>query len=222
MKEYFHCASKKFISQQRSETLVWWQQVGVSNCYALLTRAGGRHSHRVQGLSHPQADQAPSSQHFANLGLPHLLGPTQLQFVVIYTQPRYVHVSQVCYFHFTELTFAVGLAFSLTPVFSKAARNYWPDPLLVFPDQNVIYTNLCTFYTIKQLLYFPLNTSGVEHNPKGSLRKQCLPKGVLNAQKCVLYFSKGTCQNPADTSSIEKYLPSAISSRISLPFYMFI
>lgn len=131
-------------------------------------------------------------------------------------------LSQVCYFHFTEFTFTVGLAFSLTPGFSKAARNHWLVPLLVFPDQNVIYTNLCTFYTIKQLLYFPLNTSGVEHNPKGSLRKQCLPKGVLNAQKCVLYFCKGTCQNPADTSSIEKYLPSAISSRISLPFYMVI
>lgn len=124
--------------------------------------------------------------------------------------------------HFTELTFTVGLACSLTPVFSKAARNHCLVPPLVFPDQNVIYTNLCTFHTIKQLLYFPLNTSGVEHNPKGTLRKQCLPKGVLNAQKCALYFSKGTCQNPADTSSIEKYLPSAISSRISLPFYMVI
>lgn len=118
--------------------------------------------------------------------------------------------------------FTVGLAFRLTPVFSKAAPNHWLVLPLVFPDQNVIYTNLWTFSTIKQLLYFSSNTSGVEHNPKGSLRKQCLPKGVLNAQKCVQYFSKGTCQNPADTSSIEKYLPSAISSRISLLFYMFI
>lgn len=63
---------------------------------------------------------------------------------------------------------------------------------------------------------FLWNTVGAKHNPNSHLQKQCLPEEVQNVHKHVLCFAKDTCQNPADASSIGKYLAQAMSPKISL------
>lgn len=60
------------------------------------------------------------------------------------------------------------------------------------------------------------NTVGAKHNPNSRLQKQCLPEEVQNVHTHVLCFPKDTCQNPADASSIGKYLAQALSPKISL------
>lgn len=47
-------------------------------------------------------------------------------------------------------------------------------------------------------------------------KKTAFPKGILNMLRRVLCFPKDTCQNLTDISSVEKYLASTISHRVSL------
>lgn len=86
------------------------------------------------------------------------------------------------------------------------------------PDQNIIFINLTTFYSKKKpnMLYFPVECLRCQAQPNWQSEETVSQKGwwICANMSC---FSKGICQSPSDTSSLEKYLASIPSSRIS-PF----
>lgn len=87
--------------------------------------------------------------------------------------------------------------------------------LLFSPGKNITYYFSTLTTIIAFSCIFPRNTVGAKHNPNSRLQKQCLPEEVQNVHKHVLCFPKDTCQNPADASSIGKYLAQAMSPKIS-------
>lgn len=104
------------------------------------------------------------------------------------------------------------------------ARNvssfYLKSPVMHFccfsSDQNIIFINLATFYSNKNMLYFPVKCLRCQAQPNWQSEESVSQKGwrICANMSC---FSKGTCQSPSDTRSLEKYLASSPSSRIS-PF----
>lgn len=97
---------------------------------------------------------------------------------------------------------------------------YLKSPVMHFhcfsSDQNISFVNLATFYSNKSMLYFPVKCLRCQAQPNWQPEETVSQKGwwMCANMSC---FSKGTCQSPSDTPSLEKYLASSLSSRIS-PF----
>lgn len=119
------------------------------------------------------------------------------------------------------------MLFSLDRVYTFAclalARNvssfYLKSPVMHFycfsSDQNIIFVNLTTFYSNKNTLYFPVKRLRCQAQPNWQSEETVSQKGwwICANMSC---FSKSTCQSPSDTPSLEKYLASSPSSRVSL------
>ena len=65
---------------------------------------------------------------------------------------------------------------------------------------NIVLYNLGRRQVFQNLLYLLLKISGALVIPKGNLRKQYLPKGVMKVAYLALLMSNGICQSPSDAS----------------------
>lgn len=124
------------------------------------------------------------------------------------------------------VSFPPGMLFSLERVYNFAclalARNvspfYLKSSVVHFycfsSDQNIIFVNRTTFCSNKNTLYFPVKRLGGQAQSNWQSEETVSQKGwwICANMGC---FSKGTCQSPSDTPSLEKYLASSPSSRLS-------